>query len=72
MNLRECLVEAAARLPDEQLVCELRCAQRCALLTTRTRREAALLRAHCLRLELERRQLAAARTIATAGQPAAV
>ena len=37
--------------------------EKCALLATRTRKEAALLRAPCLRLELERRALEEARTI---------
>jgi len=58
MNLERCLHETASKLTDEQLRCELACARQCALLATRTRREAALLRARCLRLELERRTLA--------------
>jgi len=45
----------AAQLSDEELVCELRCAERCAMLCTRTRRDLALMRARCLRRELERR-----------------
>jgi hypothetical protein len=44
-------------MSDEQLACALECTERCALLTTRARREAALLRARCLRLEIERRRL---------------
>jgi hypothetical protein len=71
VNLPTCLAEAAARLPDEQLVCEIECAERCALLATRTRREAALLRARCLRLELERRGLAQTRTVVSARSVAA-
>lgn len=66
MNLSVRLSELATRLPDEQLLCELRCAEKCALLATRTRREAALLRARCLRLELERRALAGSRELYTA------
>ena len=57
MNLVRCVADVASKLSDEKLVCELQCAEQCALLTTRTRREAALLRARCLRLELERRSL---------------
>ena len=57
MNLIRCLSEHATSLSDEQLTCELRCIEQCALQSTRTRREAALLRARCLRLELERRKL---------------
>lgn len=72
MDLCSCLTLAASRLPDEQLVCELQCAEKCALLATRTRREAALLRARCLRLELERRRLAEAHTVAVARRPVAV
>ena len=52
-----CIREAAQELSDEQLRCELDCARRCALESTRARRELALLRARCLRLELERRAL---------------
>jgi hypothetical protein len=54
-GLTEQLSREAARLSDEELVCELQCAERCALLATRTRRELALLRARCLRHELEAR-----------------
>jgi hypothetical protein len=64
MNLQRCLLESASRLTDEQLRCELDCARQCALLATRTRREAALLRARCLRLELERRALAGSVVVA--------
>jgi len=49
----------AACLSDEELVCELRCAERCALLSTRSRRDLALLRVRCLRRELERRSASA-------------
>ena len=49
--------QAAHGLSEEQLRCELDCARRCALESTRTRRELALLRARCLRLELARRAL---------------
>jgi hypothetical protein len=72
VNLCDCVSDAAARLPDDRLISELLCAQKCALMATRTRREAALLRARCLRLELERRKLAASQTIVTAREPAAV
>jgi hypothetical protein len=64
MYLERCLHEAISKLSDEQLRCELDCARRCALLATRTRREAALLRARCLRLELQRRVLANSTVIA--------
>ena len=65
MNLPSCLHETASKLTDEQLRCELECARQCALLATRTRREAALLRARCLRLELERRALAKSSVVAS-------
>jgi hypothetical protein len=51
------ICRAAHGLSEEQLRCELDCARRCALESTRTRRELALLRARCLRLELARRAL---------------
>lgn len=57
MRLTEYLNEAAARLSDDELICEFQCAERCALLSTRTRRDVALLRVCCLRRELERRAL---------------
>ena len=72
VKLADCIFHAAAQLPDEKLLCELQCAEKCALIATRTRREAALLRARCLRLELERRRLAEAHTIANAPQVATV
>ncbi len=49
------IAEHDARLSDEELVCELRCAERCARCSTRTRRDVALLRLRCARLEFERR-----------------
>jgi hypothetical protein len=66
MYLERCLYETISKLSDEQLRCELDCARQCALLATRTRREAALLRARCLRLELERRALAKSSVVARA------
>ena len=72
MNLERCLHESVSRLSDDQLKCELDCAKQCALLATRTRREAALLRARCLRLELERRALAAAAVVASPHSEATV
>jgi hypothetical protein len=66
VKLTACLADAASKLPNEQLVCELQCAEKCALLATRTRREAALLRARCLRLELERRALAGSKELVSA------
>jgi hypothetical protein len=63
MILERCLCEAASRLSDEQLEREIASAQRCALQATRTRRETALLRVRCLRLEAERRAVAAATLI---------
>ncbi len=49
------IAEHDAHLSDEELVCELRCAERCARCSTRTRRDVALLRLRCARLEFERR-----------------
>jgi len=49
------IAEHDACLSDEELVCELRCAERCARCSTRTRRDVALLRLRCARLEFERR-----------------
>ncbi|HEV8637225.1 MAG TPA: hypothetical protein VG370_23650 [Chloroflexota bacterium] len=60
-----CIREAAYSLSDEQLRCELDCARRCALQSTRARRELALLRARCLRLELERRALRGSAVLAS-------
>jgi hypothetical protein len=51
------ICRAAAQLSEAELRSELDCARRCALESTRARRELALLRARCLRLELERRAL---------------
>ena len=56
MRISSWLDESASRLGDEELLCELRCAERCALLCTRTRRELALKRVACYRRELERRR----------------
>ena len=72
MNLCECLSKTAQHLSDEELAQALACSERCALLATRTRREAALLRCRCLRVELERRRVGAAKVLATAGSGAAV
>jgi hypothetical protein len=66
MILERCLQATASRLSDDQLRCELACARQCALLATRTRREAALLRGRCLRLELERRALAGSTVVVSA------
>lgn len=56
-SLLESTTTRVACLSDEQLLWELRCAERCALLATRTRRDLALLRIRCLRQEIERRAL---------------
>ena len=69
VNLCDCLTRTACRLTDAELATALACAEKCAVLATRTRREAALLRTRCIRLELERRKLAATATLAT-GTPA--
>ena len=66
MNYCGCMAQAATRLPDDVLLRELNCVEKCALLATRTRREAALLAARCLRLELERRAQAGASELVTA------
>lgn len=63
-SLLESTATRVACLSDDQLVCELRCAERCALLSTRTRRDLALLRVRCLRRELERRSLQTAAPVA--------
>ncbi|MDQ2742393.1 MAG: hypothetical protein M3Z66_08875 [Chloroflexota bacterium] len=54
--LREKIIKQAADLSDEGLMRELRCAQRYADCTTRTRRDLARLCVRCLREEIERRQ----------------
>lgn len=56
---REQIVKEAASLSEEVLVRELRCAQRYARCTTRTRRDLALMCVACLKEELERRQSSA-------------
>jgi hypothetical protein len=56
VGITERLSTTAARLSDDELLCELECSERCALLSTRTRREIALLRLRCVRRELERRK----------------
>jgi hypothetical protein len=61
------ICQAAQELSAEQLRCELDCARRCALESTRTRRDLALLRLRCLRLEMERRAVRA--SIVLAGTP---
>jgi hypothetical protein len=58
--LERLYAEAAAHLPSDDLLHELRCAEDCARIATRTRRDAALLRVRCLRVELQRRALAMA------------
>lgn len=55
LGLAERLCTTASNLSDDELLCELECSERCALLATRTRRELALLRWRCVRRELERR-----------------
>lgn len=55
MNLVDHLSHSVAALSDEQLLLELQSCERCALLSTRTRRQCALLRLRCVCAELERR-----------------
>ena len=66
MTAERALLEAAAKLSDEQLTCALECAERCALQHVRTQRELVLLRARCLRLELQRRKLTESVVVARA------
>jgi hypothetical protein len=61
VGLAKCLAEVAAGLSDEELRCELECAERCALLSTRTGREVALLRVRCVKRELARRAVGVSR-----------
>jgi hypothetical protein len=65
------ICRAAAQLSEAELRSELDCARRCALESTRARRELALLRARCLRLELERRALAKSAVVASGPEAAA-
>lgn len=53
--LQDQITRAATRLSDEELTSAIRAAERCALCSTRTRRDLALLRLRCLRCEMERR-----------------
>lgn len=55
MSIGTYLERAVAQLSDDDLATEVHCAERCALLSTRTRRELALLRLRCLQCELARR-----------------
>ncbi|HEX6510464.1 MAG TPA: hypothetical protein VF221_22780 [Chloroflexota bacterium] len=55
MTLTEHYSKIAAALSDDDLEAELHCARRCALCSTRTRRDLALLRLRCLDCELQRR-----------------
>lgn len=54
--LRRQLAQIVEQLPDDELLRELRCAQRYAECTTRTRRDMALMCRACLLEELARRQ----------------
>lgn len=54
----ECMARAAANLSDDQLLWELRCAERCALLAMRSSREMARWRIMVLRREVDRRRRA--------------
>lgn len=65
--LRRHVVRVVEQLPDDELIRELRCAQRYAECTTRTRRDMALMCRSCLLEELARRREQAAR----AGGPSA-
>ena len=56
MSLDATLANLAARLSDDELLQEFCCAERCALLSTRSRREVALLRMRCICRELARRR----------------
>lgn len=55
MPLLDRLNQAAARLSDDELEQAIHSAQRCAMCTTRTMRDLALMRLRCLRCELDRR-----------------
>jgi hypothetical protein len=54
--LQDQMNQAAAQLSDQELAAAILAVERCALCLTRTRRELALMRLHCLRCERERRQ----------------
>lgn len=56
--LRRQVAQVVEQLPDDELLRELRCAQRYAECTTRTRRHMALMCRSCLLEELTRRQAA--------------
>ncbi len=58
MSFDQTLSQLASTLSDDELCAEYRCAERCALLATRSRRDLALLRLRCICRELERRQIA--------------
>lgn len=55
MNYVEHICQSVSALSDEQLLRERESCERCALISTRTRRQCALLRLHCVCAELERR-----------------
>jgi hypothetical protein len=55
MTFAQYYAQTAARLSDEALMTELRCARQSALQCTRTRRDLALMRLRCLDCELARR-----------------
>lgn len=63
-TLERCICRAAAHLSDAALAEEIAATERCAGTSTRTRRELALLRARCLRLELSRRAVASSVVLA--------
>lgn len=65
--LRQQIARVVEQLPDDELLRELRCAQRYAACTTRTRRDMALMCRSCLLEELARRQVAAESRIARLG-----
>jgi hypothetical protein len=56
-SLDDRIARAAAALSDEELLCELQCAEKCVLRATRTPREMAVRRLRCLARERERRKL---------------
>jgi hypothetical protein len=55
MTFAQYYAQTAARLSDEALMTELRCARQSAMQCTRTRRDLALMRLRCLDCELARR-----------------
>ena len=58
IDLDACLAQLVSELTDEELLTELRRAERCVLQATRCRRELALQQVRCLRRELARRESA--------------